>query len=86
MVITKQEFLLQLREKLSGLPQADIDERVAFYGEMIDDRVEEGLTEEELFFPPHPANNKLVINKTNTLFPFFIFIFLLIIYSSKALI
>lgn len=43
----KQEFLNALREKLSGLPQADIEERITFYGEMIDDRIEEGLSEEE---------------------------------------
>ena len=43
----KQEFLNALREKLSGLPQADIEERLTFYGEMIDDRMEEGLSEEQ---------------------------------------
>ena len=43
----KQEFLNALREKLTGLPQADIEERLTFYGEMIDDRMEEGLSEEE---------------------------------------
>ncbi len=43
----KQEFLNALREKLSGLPQADIEERLTFYAEMIDDRMEEGLSEEK---------------------------------------
>lgn len=43
----KQEFLALLEEKLSGLPQDDISERLAFYGEMIDDRMEDGLSEEE---------------------------------------
>jgi uncharacterized membrane protein len=43
----KQEFLNALREGLNGLPEADIEERIAFYGEMIDDRIEEGRTEEE---------------------------------------
>ena len=43
----KQEFLNALRENLSGLPQADIEERLTFYGEMIDDRMEEGLSEEQ---------------------------------------
>lgn len=43
----KQEFLNALREGLKGLPQADIEERLTFYGEMIDDRMEEGRTEEE---------------------------------------
>ena len=43
----KQEFLKQLRDCLSGLPQNDIEERLTFYSEMIDDRMEEGLSEEE---------------------------------------
>lgn len=45
--MNKQEFLARLRDGLSGLPQSDIDERVSFYGEMIDDQTEEGLSEEE---------------------------------------
>lgn len=45
--MSKQEFLAQLRKGLSGLPQDDIEERLAFYGEMLDDRIEEGLSEEE---------------------------------------
>ena len=43
----KLEFLNQLRAKLVGLPRQDAEERLAFYGEMIDDRIEDGLTEEE---------------------------------------
>ncbi len=42
----KQAFLAQLRKGLSGLPQDDIEERLTFYSEMIDDRMEEGLSEE----------------------------------------
>lgn len=45
--MNKQEFLTQLRKGLSGLPQGDIEERLAFYSEMIDDRMEEGLSEED---------------------------------------
>ena len=45
--MSKQEFLNELRARLSGLPQADIEDRLAFYGEMIDDRMEDGLSEEE---------------------------------------
>lgn len=45
--MNKQEFLAKLSEGLGGLPKEDIAERVNFYSEMIDDRVEEGLTEEE---------------------------------------
>ncbi len=43
----KQEFLTQLQKGLSGLPQDDIDERLTFYSEMIEDQMEEGLSEEE---------------------------------------
>ncbi len=43
----KAEFLSELRRRLAGLPQAEIEERIAFYGEMIDDRTEDGLTEAE---------------------------------------
>ena len=45
--MSKQEFLVQLRKGLSGLPQEDIEERLTFYSEMIDDRMEEGITEED---------------------------------------
>lgn len=45
--MNKHEFLRALREALSGLPESDVDERVSFYAEMIDDRMEEGLSEAE---------------------------------------
>ena len=45
--MNKETFLTELRAALAGLPQEDIEERLAFYGEMIDDRMEEGLTEEQ---------------------------------------
>lgn len=45
--MNKSEFLGTLRKGLHGLPQNDIEERLAFYGEMIDDRIEEGLSEDE---------------------------------------
>ena len=45
--MSKQEFLAQLRKGISGLPQDDIEERLTFYGEMIEDRIEEGLSEEQ---------------------------------------
>lgn len=43
----KQEFLSQLRSGLSGLPRNDREERLSFYREMIEDRMEEGCSEEE---------------------------------------
>lgn len=45
--MNKQEFLSLLRKGLYGLPQNDIEERIAFYAEMIDDRIEEGMAETE---------------------------------------
>ena len=45
--MSKQEFLDELRHKLKGLPKSEVDERINFYSEMIDDYVEEGLGEEE---------------------------------------
>ena len=43
----KEEFLAQLRGGLAGLPQEDLEERLAFYSELLDDRMEEGLSEAE---------------------------------------
>ena len=45
--MSKQEFLDELGHKLKGLPKSEIDERINFYSEMIDDHIEEGLSEEE---------------------------------------
>lgn len=45
--MTKQEFISSLRKALSGLPQEDAERSVEFYDEMIDDRVEDGVKEEE---------------------------------------
>ncbi len=45
--MTKQEFLKQLEVGLNGLPQEEIDGRVVFYSEMIDDLIDEGLSEED---------------------------------------
>lgn len=45
--MNKQEFLKKLRRGLSGLPEEEREERLNFYSEVIDDRMEEGMTEEE---------------------------------------
>ena len=45
--MNKQEFLLQLRTGLYGFPQDMIEEYLSFYGEMVDDRIEEGFSEEQ---------------------------------------
>lgn len=43
----KTEFLDLLRARLSSLSPQEIEERLTFYSEMIDDRMEEGLSEED---------------------------------------
>lgn len=44
--MTKQEFLISLRKGLSGLHTDDIESRLDFYAEIIDDKTEEGISEE----------------------------------------
>ena len=45
--MNKEQFLIELASALSGLPDDDIEKTLEFYSEMIDDRIEEGLSEEE---------------------------------------
>ena len=45
--MNKQEFLFQLGQHLSGLSNGEREEQLNFYREMIDDRMEDGLSEEE---------------------------------------
>ncbi len=43
----KQKFISTLKRRLARLPRAEASERANFYSEMIDDRIEEGLSERE---------------------------------------
>lgn len=43
----KNTFLLQLQKQLKGLPEADVQRTLEYYREMIEDRLEEGLSEED---------------------------------------
>ena len=43
----KNEFLDRLKASLWAMPEADKQRSIDFYAEMIDDRMEEGLSEEE---------------------------------------
>ncbi len=45
--MNKDAFLSALRNRLSGLPEEDIKMSLDYYNEIIDDRIEEGLSEEE---------------------------------------
>ncbi len=44
--MNKIQFITQLCDRLTGLPEQEVEDRVSFYCEMIDDRIEEGLSEE----------------------------------------
>ena len=45
--MNKEQFLLALRQGLLGLSEEDIQNSLDYYAEMIDDRVEDGKTEED---------------------------------------
>ena len=45
--MTKLEFLNELERQLSGLSQAEISKTTSFYSEIISDKTEDGMTEEE---------------------------------------
>ncbi len=45
--MNKAEFLHTLRTKLSGFPEKEVEERLTFYSEILDDRIEEGVSEED---------------------------------------
>lgn len=55
--MNKREFLAVLRKGLAGIPRGDMEERVTFYTEMIDDRLEESLTEEQAVAELGPVEN-----------------------------
>lgn len=44
--MNKQAFLSELRKRLSGLPKDELEERLTFYSDMIDDRIEDGIAED----------------------------------------
>ena len=45
--MSKEDFTFYLRKRLVLLPQEDIEDRIAFYTEMIDHRMGNGMSEEE---------------------------------------
>lgn len=45
--MNKTEFLDALRRALGKLPSYEVEQSIAFYAEMIDDRVEDGMGEQE---------------------------------------
>lgn len=45
--MNKQQFLAAIGEQLRSLPQSDVEKSLDYYSEMIDDRMEDGVSEEE---------------------------------------
>lgn len=45
--MNKAEFIAKLEDKLRGLPQSDINKSLDYYSEMIDERIDEGMDENE---------------------------------------
>ena len=45
--MNKTDFLASLRKELNGVPEEEITQRLNFYSEMIEDRMEEGMAEED---------------------------------------
>ena len=43
----KQDFIKELRLNLSFLPKEEIEDRISFYSELTDDKIEEGVKEED---------------------------------------
>lgn len=43
----KTSFISELMNRLSALPRSEVEDRISFYREMIEDGVEDGLSEEE---------------------------------------
>ncbi len=45
--MNKEEFIESLRSRLGEIPPEELERSVEYYSEMIDDRIEDGMTEEE---------------------------------------
>ena len=58
MKMTKIEFMNALEKRFQDLPPEEREERIAFYGEMIDDRMEEGLSEAEAVAAVAPMDER----------------------------
>ncbi len=54
--MTRKEFLQGLRQELKGLPKGEIERTLHYYSEIIDDRMEEGMTEEEAVAKMEPMH------------------------------
>lgn len=42
----REEFIIKLKNKLSGIPNDDLEKTIEYYNEIINDKIEEGVSEE----------------------------------------
>ncbi len=54
--MTRKQFLDGLKQEMHGLPQREIDQTLHYYSEIIADRMEEGMTEEEAVAKMEPMH------------------------------
>jgi uncharacterized membrane protein len=54
--MTRKQFLDGLKQELRGLPQREIEQTLHYYTEIIADRMEEGMTEEEAVAKMEPMH------------------------------
>ena len=52
----KKQFLDALRAGLQGLPPQELEDRISFYSEVIEDSIEDGLSEQEAVKAVGPVN------------------------------
>lgn len=67
--MNKQEYLSRLEQTLSGLPREELQERLAFFRESIEDRMEEGLSEEAAIAQLGPVEDIAAQILAETSFP-----------------
>ena len=54
--MTRQQFLEGLRQELHGLPRQEIEQTIHYYSEIIADRMEEGMSEEQAVAKMEPMH------------------------------
>ncbi len=54
--MTRQQFLDGLKQELHGLPRQEIEQTLHYYSEIISDRMEEGMTEEQAVAKMEPMH------------------------------
>lgn len=55
--MNKAEFIAALSDRLAQLPQVEIDKSVDYYAEIIDDRMEDGVSEEDAVPSPEELDD-----------------------------